>query len=78
MKTLSAHRLTKVYRQGSSEVVAVEDVSVEGEAGQLVGIMGPSGSGKTTLLNILAGIDQPTSGRLYLDGRDLTSMKPAE
>ncbi|HXG03283.1 MAG TPA: ABC transporter ATP-binding protein [Candidatus Binatia bacterium] len=74
MRTLSAHRLTKVYRQGSSEVVAVQDVSVAAEAGQVVGIMGPSGSGKTTLLSMLGGILRPTSGAIAICGEDIVGL----
>jgi putative ABC transport system ATP-binding protein len=74
VKTLSAHRLTKVYRQGATEVVAVQDVSVAADAGQVVGIMGPSGSGKTTLLSMLGGILRPTRGAIAICGEDIVGL----
>ena len=57
---------------------ALSDVSFSVETGEYVAIMGESGSGKTTLLNILAALDQPTSGKVFLDGKDLTMVKERE
>jgi len=59
-------------------VQALSDVSFSVETGEYVAIMGESGSGKTTLLNILAALDQPTSGKVFLDGKDLTMVKERE
>ena len=70
--------LSKIYRRGGSEIRALDHVSIEVEAGAFLALMGPSGSGKTTLLNIVAGIDQPTSGAVSVDGREVLGMSEAE
>jgi putative ABC transport system ATP-binding protein len=66
--------LTKVYGAGDAAVVALRDVSVEFAAGRFSAIMGPSGSGKSTLLHCMAGLDSPTSGRVFIGDVDLTSL----
>jgi len=63
---ISAKDITKVYRRGSEEVRAVDGVSFDACAGEMVAITGPSGSGKTTLLNILGCLDNPSSGTLHI------------
>jgi putative ABC transport system ATP-binding protein len=68
---LSASNLSKVYRRGSEEVRAVDGVSFEAAAGELVAITGPSGSGKTTLLNMIGCLDNPTGGTLEVGGRQV-------
>jgi len=76
MTVLKATGLTKVY--GSSrraETKALDGLSIEIEKGRFVGIMGPSGSGKTTLLNLLATIDEPTSGTVWVEGVNVTKLK---
>jgi putative ABC transport system ATP-binding protein len=70
--------VTKVYRSGEIEVAALREVSFEIRAGEMTAIIGPSGSGKTTLLDILGGLAQPTSGRYFLDGRDISRLPDAE
>ena len=65
---------TVVYRRGNEEFRAVDDVSLGLERGEFVTVMGRSGSGKTTLLNLIAGAQRPTSGRVTVDGRDVSSM----
>ncbi|MCL6580125.1 MAG: ABC transporter ATP-binding protein [Firmicutes bacterium] len=70
---LKAERLNKVYWMGTA-VYAVSNVSLEIEEGQFVVVMGPSGSGKSTLLGLLAGLDRPTSGEVFLDGQRLGAL----
>ena len=80
MAMLQVECLKKIYttRFGGNQVQALSDVSFSVETGEYVAIMGDSGSGKTTLLNILAALDQPTSGKVFLDGKDLTMVKERE
>ena len=80
MAMLQVECLKKIYttRFGGNQVQALSDVSFSVETGEYVAIMGESGSGKTTLLNILAALDQPTSGKVFLDGNDLTMVKERE
>jgi putative ABC transport system ATP-binding protein len=66
--------VTRVYRSGGRDLTVLKDISFSLEPGGFVAILGPSGSGKTTLLGLLAGLDQPTSGSIYLDGRDLGAL----
>jgi putative ABC transport system ATP-binding protein len=66
--------VTKEYTLGTETLRAVDGVSLEIPAGQLVAVMGRSGSGKSTLLNLLAGIDTPTSGEIWLAGRELSRL----
>ena len=61
-----------------SEVHAVDDVNISISEGEFTAIVGPSGSGKTTLLNLIGGLDTPTSGNLYIDGQDISLLKPKE
>lgn len=68
---IRAENLTKLYTRGSEQVYAVNNVSLEIRAGEFVSIIGPSGSGKTTLINILGCLDNPTSGRLDIDGLEI-------
>jgi putative ABC transport system ATP-binding protein len=66
--------LTKVYGTGDAQVVALGSVSVEFAAGAFTAIMGPSGSGKSTLLHCMAGLDAPTSGKVFIGDVDLTAL----
>ena len=65
--------ITKTYEMGEVEIHAVDHISFSIEQGELVVIVGPSGAGKTTVLNILGGMDTATSGKLYVDGKDITA-----
>lgn len=80
MTILRANNLKKVYttRFGAHHVQALANVSFSVEQGEYVAIMGESGSGKTTLLNILAALDKPTSGKVLLDGKDITAIKEGD
>ena len=66
--------LTKSYRKGPTLVTPLENLDLDVPRGEFLALMGPSGSGKTTLLNLLAGIDQPTSGRVVVAGEDLGQL----
>ena len=71
MEILRVENLTKVYGKGENEVRALDGVSFSVEKGEFVAVIGPSGSGKSTLLHILGGVDRPTSGRVFMDGKDV-------
>ena len=66
--------VSKTYREGDSERAVLSDVSVAIESGEIAVLVGRSGSGKSTLLNLIAGIDRPTSGRVVVDGTNLTAL----
>ncbi|MCI8855502.1 MAG: ABC transporter ATP-binding protein [Clostridiaceae bacterium] len=71
MEFLRIENLCKVYGREDNQVTALDHVSLEIERGDFVAIIGSSGSGKSTLLHIIAGVDVPTSGKVYLDGQDV-------
>ena len=64
----------RTYGEGDTAVAALRGVDVEIPAGQMTAVMGPSGSGKSTLMHILAGLDQPTTGSVYIEGTDITKL----
>ena len=70
--------LSKIYRQGDINVVALDHVSLDITAGEFVVLMGPSGSGKSTLLHIIAGIDRPTSGSAKVQGIDIAQLDESQ
>ena len=74
MEVLKAEHISKIYGEGENEVRALDDVSFYIQQGEFVAIIGPSGSGKSTLLHVLGGVDRPTSGHVYLDGKDIYSQ----
>ena len=71
---IRCERLTQTYASGGRELVVLKDISFELAAGGFLAIIGPSGSGKSTLLGLLAGLDQPRAGRVWLDGDELTHL----
>lgn len=77
MSILEAVNIKKIYktRLGGNQVEALKDVSFSVEPGEFVAIMGESGSGKTTILNLLAALDTPTEGKIFLDGTDFSGIK---
>ncbi|MDF2376831.1 MAG: ABC transporter ATP-binding protein [Verrucomicrobiales bacterium] len=71
---IRCRHLTKIYRKGSIEVVPLQELSLDVPKGEFLALMGPSGSGKTTLLNLIAGIDRPSSGELWIGDREISGM----
>lgn len=74
MEILKVENLTKTYGSGENLVNAVGDVSFSVEKGEFVAIVGASGSGKSTLLHLIGGVDRPTSGKIFVDGNDISKM----
>ena len=70
--------ITKTYQMGKRELEVLRGINLEIKQGEMVAIMGPSGSGKTTLLNITGCLDIPTGGSYYLDGKEVSHLKPGE
>jgi putative ABC transport system ATP-binding protein len=75
---IQVEKLVKIYRLGKVSIHALRGVSFDVARGEFLVVMGPSGSGKTTLLNLIGAIDKPTSGRILIDGRDITVLGEGE
>ena len=75
MSYITFENVTKEYRTGAERVLAANRVSFEMEKGELCVVLGPSGAGKTTVLNLLGGMDTATSGRIVVDGKEITAMR---
>jgi len=71
---LHCQSLRRTYRSGGRDIVVLKDITFSLEPGGFLAILGPSGSGKTTLLGLLAGLDRPSGGEVYLDGQSLGSL----
>jgi putative ABC transport system ATP-binding protein len=71
---IRAEGLTQTYRSGNRSLTVLQDIDLSIAAEEFVAIVGPSGSGKTTLLGLLAGLDRPSAGRVWLAGRDLNAL----
>lgn len=78
MAVLKTENLTKQYGQKETAVLALENANISVERGEFVAIIGTSGSGKSTLLHMLGGLDRPTAGKVYIDDKDIFSMKDEE
>ena len=78
MNLLEAESVSKTYGSGETQVQALKNVSFCVSKGEFVAVIGESGSGKSTLLNMLGALDVPTSGKVYIDGRDVFAMKERE
>lgn len=74
MEILRVENLCKVYGKDTTKVVALDNVSFSVEKGEFVAIVGASGSGKSTLLHLIGGVDRPTSGKVFIDGKDIFSF----
>ena len=74
MEILRVENLTKVYGKDSTKVVALDNVSFSVKKGEFVAIVGASGSGKSTLLHLIGGVDRPTSGKVYINDKDIFNM----
>ena len=78
MKAIEVINLTKSFVTGKEEAQVLKGIDFSVDKGEFVSIMGPSGSGKSTLLYLLGGLDKPTSGNIYIDGKDLSAVNKKE
>ncbi len=78
MNIVEMKNVTKIYGEKENQVLALHNVSLNIEKGSVVSIVGASGSGKSTLLNIMGGVDTPTDGSIYVDGKDITKYNDDE
>lgn len=78
MEILKVENLTKVYGKGETKVTALDNISFKVDKGEFVAIVGASGSGKSTLLHLIGGVDRPTSGTVYIDGKDIYKFNDDE
>lgn len=74
MEILKVENLVKTYGKGENQINAVDNISFTINKGEFVAIVGASGSGKSTLLHLIGGVDRPTSGKVYIDGKDIYSL----
>ena len=74
MEILKVQNLTKIYGKDMAKVTALDNVSFSVEKGEFVAIVGASGSGKSTLLHLIGGVDRPTKGKVFIDGKDIFSF----
>lgn len=75
MNVLRTENLKKYYGSGDNQVKALDGISLSVEQGEFLAVVGTSGSGKSTLLHMLGGLDRPTSGEVYVDGKDISGLK---
>lgn len=78
MEILRVQNLSKVYGEGDNQVKALQNISFTVEKGEFAAIVGQSGSGKSTLLHLIGGVDKPTSGKIYVDGKDVYDRNKEE
>ena len=78
MEIVRAENLSKTYGSGENLVRAIDDVNLKIEKGEFIAIVGPSGSGKSTLLHLLGGVDNPSSGKIFIDGNDISKYSSKE
>src|SRR6185369_13699136 len=75
---VDVRKVRKVYRRDAEELTVLDGIDLQVPAGEFVALMGPSGSGKTTLLNLIAGIDRPTSGQVWVAGTDVAQLSESD
>jgi putative ABC transport system ATP-binding protein len=78
MALIELNQVSKIYDKTVVPIKAVDNVDLNIEKGEFTAIVGPSGSGKTTLLNLIGGLDQPTAGKITVDGTDISTFRPDE
>lgn len=78
MEIVRTENLSKTYGSGENIVRAIDDVNLKIEKGEFIAIVGPSGSGKSTLLHLLGGVDSPSSGKIFIDGNDISKYSSKE
>ena len=78
MEIVRVENLSKIYGSGENLVRAIDDVNLKIEKGEFIAIVGPSGSGKSTLLHLLGGVDNPSSGKIFIDGNDISKYTSKE
>ena len=78
MEIVRTENLSKTYGSGENVVRAIDDVNFKIEKGEFIAIVGPSGSGKSTLLHLLGGVDNPSSGKIFIDGNDISKYTSKE
>lgn len=78
MEIVRTENLSKTYGSGENFVRAIDDVNLKIEKGEFIAIVGPSGSGKSTLLHLLGGVDNPSSGKIFIDGNDISKYSSKE
>ena len=78
MEILKVENLTKIYGKDTTKVVALDNVSFKVNKGEFVAIVGASGSGKSTLLHLIGGVDRPTSGKVFIEGKNIYNLKDDE
>lgn len=74
MEILRVENLVKTYKEGNDEFNAVDNISFSVEKGEFVAVVGASGSGKSTLMHMIGGVDKPTSGKIFIDGKEINTM----
>lgn len=77
-ETLRVEHLSKYYGEGDNRITALDDVIFSIHQGEFVAVVGPSGSGKSTLLHLLGGVDQPSEGRVIINGNDISAMNESQ
>ena len=78
MSLIKFDKVSRIYKVGDHEQKALENIDLEIEEGKFIVILGPSGAGKSTLLNLLGGLDSPTQGKIYVEGKDISNLNNNE